>query len=203
MSCILVCDGLKGLPQAVEAVWPQTIVQTCIVHADKGVGVGRIVAELRLDPKTLRRFMQAAGPEELIGANPTGRQSSLDGHAAYLTARWAEGCTSTSMLHQDPRARSAGERTHSSALPPAVAREHHAHRPTTRAEDPRGEHPRPHHPDNLAEADRLLLAELRDRCADLDAAGRLVARFAEMLVHRRGTDKLDGSVRKRRGPSLP
>jgi putative transposase len=30
--CILVCDGLKGLPQAVEAVWPQTIVQTCIVH---------------------------------------------------------------------------------------------------------------------------------------------------------------------------
>jgi putative transposase len=30
--CILVCDGLKGLPQAVEATWPQTIVQTCIVH---------------------------------------------------------------------------------------------------------------------------------------------------------------------------
>jgi len=30
--CILVCDGLKGLPQAVDTVWPQTIVQTCIVH---------------------------------------------------------------------------------------------------------------------------------------------------------------------------
>jgi putative transposase len=30
--CILVCDGLKGLPDAVEAVWPATIVQTCIVH---------------------------------------------------------------------------------------------------------------------------------------------------------------------------
>ena len=30
--CILVCDGLNGLPQAVEATWPQTIVQTCIVH---------------------------------------------------------------------------------------------------------------------------------------------------------------------------
>jgi putative transposase len=28
----LVCDGLKGLPEAVEQVWPQTIVQTCIVH---------------------------------------------------------------------------------------------------------------------------------------------------------------------------
>jgi putative transposase len=26
------CDGLKGLPEAVEAVWPQAIVQTCVVH---------------------------------------------------------------------------------------------------------------------------------------------------------------------------
>jgi len=30
--CIVVCDGLKGLPDAIGAVWPQTIVQTCIVH---------------------------------------------------------------------------------------------------------------------------------------------------------------------------
>jgi transposase-like protein len=29
---ILVCDGLKGLPDAVAQVWPQTITQTCIVH---------------------------------------------------------------------------------------------------------------------------------------------------------------------------
>jgi transposase-like protein len=29
---MLVCDGLKGLPEAVEAVWPRTIVQTCVVH---------------------------------------------------------------------------------------------------------------------------------------------------------------------------
>jgi putative transposase len=30
--CIAVCDGLKGLPEAIAAVWPQTLVQTCIVH---------------------------------------------------------------------------------------------------------------------------------------------------------------------------
>src|ERR1700746_3554605 len=30
--CLLVCDGLKGLPDAVGAVWEKTIVQTCIVH---------------------------------------------------------------------------------------------------------------------------------------------------------------------------
>jgi putative transposase len=29
---IAVCDGLTGLPEAINAVWPQTRVQTCIVH---------------------------------------------------------------------------------------------------------------------------------------------------------------------------
>ena len=28
----VVCDGLKGLPDVVGNVWPQTIVQTCIIH---------------------------------------------------------------------------------------------------------------------------------------------------------------------------
>lgn len=28
----LVCDGLKGLPEVVENVWPLAIVQTCIIH---------------------------------------------------------------------------------------------------------------------------------------------------------------------------
>ena len=28
----LVCDGLKGLPAVVANVWPQTTVQTCIIH---------------------------------------------------------------------------------------------------------------------------------------------------------------------------
>lgn len=29
---IVCCDGLKGLPEAIEAVWPQASVQTCVVH---------------------------------------------------------------------------------------------------------------------------------------------------------------------------
>ncbi len=28
----MVCDGLKGLPEVVGNVWPQAIVQTCIIH---------------------------------------------------------------------------------------------------------------------------------------------------------------------------
>jgi putative transposase len=30
--CIVVCDGLKGLPEAINAIWPQAIVQTCVLH---------------------------------------------------------------------------------------------------------------------------------------------------------------------------
>jgi transposase-like protein len=30
--CLVVCDGLKGLPDAIETIWPQAITQTCVVH---------------------------------------------------------------------------------------------------------------------------------------------------------------------------
>jgi putative transposase len=30
--CMLVCDGLKGLPDAVGQTWPLCVVQTCVVH---------------------------------------------------------------------------------------------------------------------------------------------------------------------------
>ena len=29
---IVCCDGLTGLPDAIEATWPQSMVQTCVVH---------------------------------------------------------------------------------------------------------------------------------------------------------------------------
>ena len=30
--CIVVCDGLKGLPEAVNTVWDRAIIQTCVIH---------------------------------------------------------------------------------------------------------------------------------------------------------------------------
>jgi putative transposase len=30
--CMVVCDGLKGLPDAIEATWPQAVTQTCVIH---------------------------------------------------------------------------------------------------------------------------------------------------------------------------
>ncbi|WP_338029789.1 transposase [Egibacter rhizosphaerae] len=29
--CIVVCDGLKGLPESIEATWPLAVIQTCVL----------------------------------------------------------------------------------------------------------------------------------------------------------------------------
>ena len=47
---MVVCDGLKGLPDAVNAVWEKAVVQTCIVH----------YADLRVMPRSGRRCLVAA-----------------------------------------------------------------------------------------------------------------------------------------------
>ncbi|PZF82548.1 IS256 family transposase [Micromonospora deserti] len=31
-ACMVVCDGLKGLPDAIGEVWPEAVVQTCVIH---------------------------------------------------------------------------------------------------------------------------------------------------------------------------
>jgi putative transposase len=52
---IVVCDGLTGLPAAIEAVWPDAVVQTCIVHLTRASlrwvnykDRRRVAAQLRL-----------------------------------------------------------------------------------------------------------------------------------------------------------
>jgi putative transposase len=34
--CIVACDGLKGLPEAIGEVWPLATVQSCVVHLVRG-----------------------------------------------------------------------------------------------------------------------------------------------------------------------
>jgi len=66
---IVVCDGLTGLPAAVTAVWPDTIVQTCIVHLTRASlrwvnykDRTRVAAQLRT---TYRAPSEAAAREAL------------------------------------------------------------------------------------------------------------------------------------------
>ena len=34
--CIVVCDGLKGLPESITATWPASLIQTCVLHLIRG-----------------------------------------------------------------------------------------------------------------------------------------------------------------------
>ncbi|MFD5438399.1 ISL3 family transposase [Kitasatospora sp. NPDC127067] len=70
--------------------------------SDKGVGTQTIAKLLHLDPKTVRRYAQAATSEELI-VRPRSDTSPLRRYQAYLTHRWSEGCTDTSRLHAEIR----------------------------------------------------------------------------------------------------
>lgn len=129
------------------------------VHAlmAKGAGIGFIVSELQLDPKTVRKCMNAVTPEELIGS-PTGRRSSLDGHTRYLAARWGEGCRSTSRLHQELTER--GLRVSERTVRRFLRRLKENAEPATRPPAPKNREVTTlvlSHPDGLSEADRVIL----------------------------------------------
>ena len=56
---IVVCDGLTGLPAAIEAVWPDATVQTCIVHLTRACCAGSTTRTARRSPPQLRLIYAA------------------------------------------------------------------------------------------------------------------------------------------------
>ena len=61
----VVCDGLKGLPEVVGNVWPQAIVQTCIIHLIRNtfrLASRRDWDELKRDLKPVYTAVNAARP---------------------------------------------------------------------------------------------------------------------------------------------
>ena len=59
----VVCDGLKGLPEVVANVWPQAIVQTCIIHLIRNtfrLTSRRYWDELKRDVKPIYTAVNAA-----------------------------------------------------------------------------------------------------------------------------------------------
>ncbi len=73
---ILVCDGLTGLPDAVAQVWPQTVVQTCIVHLLRNT--------FRY---TAKRDWAAVARDLKPGYTAPGEAAALDRFAEF-TAAW-------------------------------------------------------------------------------------------------------------------
>jgi transposase-like protein len=86
--CIVCCDGLTGLPDAISVTWPQAIVQLCVVHLIRAslryasrkywVPLTRICSRstrLRMRPRRPPRWR----PSTAGGANGIRRSSSCGG----------------------------------------------------------------------------------------------------------------------------
>jgi putative transposase len=66
---IACCDGLEGLPEAIETIWPYVTVQTCVVHL--------IRASLRYASYTDRKKLAAALRPIYTAANADAAQTAL------------------------------------------------------------------------------------------------------------------------------
>ena len=82
--CIVVCDGLTGLPDAVSSVWPQSIVQTCVVHLLRtrsatpagGTGQPSRRTSNRSTPPPPRPPRMSVSPSSPADGKPSTRRSS-------------------------------------------------------------------------------------------------------------------------------
>lgn len=151
------------------------------VLAAKGLGRWQISKQLRIDPKTAARYLQADAIDDLRGHANAVRTRGLDIHARFLQQRWDEGVTSSMQLQRElaERGVAVSERTvrrYLQHMRPGIAK--------AKAPVPKSREVLTialTHPDRREEGDKVLLKELRDRSAELDEVCHLVGCFAVIL----------------------
>lgn len=77
---IVCCDGLKGLPEAIEAVWPKATVQTCVIHL--------IRASFRYTSHDQRKKVAAALKPIYTAASVEAAEAAMVEFEAGLGARY-------------------------------------------------------------------------------------------------------------------
>jgi transposase len=178
-------------------------------HADvhtlreQGVGVHTIARRLGLDPKTVRRYADAATPEDLLGPNGSARDSILDVFKPYLHQRIAEGVVGTNQLLAEIRDRGykGAERTLRRWLISVRGRNTPAPVPPTPppTRDITGWIMRPI--DKLTDEHQAELERLCGLCPDLAAIRDLARGFTD-LVRTRGGDRLTAWVEQAEDGSI-
>lgn len=71
------CDGLTGLPEAIEATWPQATVQTCVVHLIRAATRFVSYSDRKAVAAALRPIYQAPSEEAAWEALETFEASEL------------------------------------------------------------------------------------------------------------------------------
>ncbi|MFD8594994.1 ISL3 family transposase [Kitasatospora sp. NPDC059646] len=120
------------------------------VHAlmDRGMGHSQIVAELQLDPKTVRKFMRAAHPGRADRRGTLGRPADQPGRPRRLPDRAVQRRLPqrTAAPPRTRRTRTGRQRAHDTTLRVPAARERQADHPPASPEGPRGDRAHPHPP---------------------------------------------------------
>ncbi|MFE6063640.1 ISL3 family transposase [Streptomyces sp. NPDC056431] len=186
-------------PDAVEepsgSPWPtghrfadRTRTVHATVHALVEAGHSRraIQRQLGMTSRTVKRYADAAKPEDLITGQWQSRASVADEYKTYLDDRWNEGCTNAWKLGEEivplgykgsyQRVRAYLRQKRTSPGPG-----------TARPPSPRivaGWVLR--RPESLSETEPLCLKHVRANCPEIDALTRHVRSFATMLTERQG-----------------
>ncbi|MGH3245566.1 MAG: ISL3 family transposase [Trebonia sp.] len=161
------------------------------LHA-QGHGIAAIARHAALPRETVRAYVNAGSPDEILSVITGSRPSPLDPYKPRLGQRWEEGCRDATALLTEIRAlgyrgsyrvlsaylrpfRKAGTLPPAAPVPPK-ARDIARWILTS--------------PDNLDDDGKRELARARSRCPHLDALARHVAEFAKILTGLHG-DRLD------------
>jgi transposase len=142
---------------------------------------------LGLSPKTVRKFIGAAAPEQ-VTAGPRPLSSGTDRFAPYLHERWNQGCTDAVRLHAEIKARgyrgsSRSVRRYLQPLRAALTAPALPPPPPTVREVTRWI---TSHPDHLTEEETAKISQVKARSPLLNAAAGHVTAFAEMMTGRHG-----------------
>ena len=87
---IVCCDGLKGLPEAVEATWPNSMVRTCIVHLIRAANRWVSYQDRKAVSRMLRDIYTAANEDTARASLDAFQSSELGRRYPQSVKVWRE-----------------------------------------------------------------------------------------------------------------
>ncbi|MDJ1371291.1 IS256 family transposase [Gulosibacter molinativorax] len=85
---IVCCDGLTGLPEAIEATWPDSLVQTCVVHLIRAANRFVAYGDRKAVSKGLKAIYAAANEDTALQALTEFAESPLGQKYPSAVAVW-------------------------------------------------------------------------------------------------------------------
>jgi putative transposase len=85
---IACCDGLEGLPESIETVWPNTVTQTCVVHLIRACMRYVAYGDRKATAALLRPIYTAANDQAALDALATFADSTIGKRHPGAVAVW-------------------------------------------------------------------------------------------------------------------